>query len=132
MRRRNYSAMGDAKLYRVYWELRNGLAADRKPRIINKIWLDSAFGDTAYKICMSAGSRNPNEDCEIIERLAKAKGMQLWGPPYGSELKQRALADQPSTRELRLAEGVSEMELDKIIDEYNAENAQPESDVIEI
>lgn len=87
MRRRNYKTMGDAKLFRVYWELRNGLYHNHQPIYTNGIAWDSRFKDYAYYICLNKGSADPGEDCIYIETELLSRGISING---SSNLREKA------------------------------------------
>ena len=76
---RNYAAMNSVKLYRCYWELRNGLFHDQDPYFVGGVAWDSSFSSLAYKICLNRGSCDPRGDLHIIEEIAQKRKLDLTG-----------------------------------------------------
>jgi hypothetical protein len=93
-RRRNYKAMSDAKLFRCYWELRNGIRRADVDLMMEKVgdttW-DSAFDQVAYDVCIAKG-HSPFDDFWFIEAEGKRRGIPLASNEQGwASLKELAL-----------------------------------------
>lgn len=89
---RNYRAMTDEKLYRCYWELRNGYRNGTHKYNTDGVEWDSSFGTEAYEVCINKGSANPFGDIKVIESEAEKRDIKLWNHGFDDKLKRRARA----------------------------------------
>lgn len=118
-RRRNYKAMTEEKLFRCYWELRNGLKRAGTPRETDygTEW-DSAFGYAAYNLCVQNGSKDPWADCLYIESYCVEAGIPLLDTEDGERhntLRKKALGKAPLAPSTPRLELIKEETTDVIV-----------------